>query len=107
MTKLHTNLNKIDTHDKVLHKAPSKNFDMGKHKFNKALKEYEELIMGEFMNEIYQDQEPDAITGGGFEEKIWTSFLTQEYAKKIAEKGDLNLTSDIRKNLSKKYNNDK
>ena len=71
--------------------------------FKQVLQQYEGLVLAKMLEQIFENQEPDPLTGGGFAEETLNSFLIQEYATKIAENGKLNLTKDIKNQLLNKY----
>ena len=67
--------------------------------FEQVLQQYESIILSRLLESIFENKEPDPLTGGGFEEKILNSFLIQEYAIKMVQSNKLNITKDIRKQL--------
>lgn len=91
-----TNHSKIQNHSVKLKETQI-------NKLKEALQEYESTILANMLEPIFENKEPDPLTGGGFAEKTLNSFLVQEYAKEIVQNGKLDLTKGIRNQLLNKY----
>ena len=74
-----------------------------KSNLDKVLLDFEAMLMSRFYESIAEDLEPDPLTGGGYTEKIYRSFLFEELAKVSAEANGIFLTKDIKNKLYAKY----
>ena len=65
----------------------------------KAAKDFEAMMMGQMVEKMFTDIDPNGPFGGGRGEEIFRSFLTQEYGKQIAETGQTGIADQISRNL--------
>ncbi|WP_236870248.1 hypothetical protein [Candidatus Bandiella numerosa] len=75
----------------VLHPNPNPNVNSNieKKKFIEALDEFNATLLSSMLEPIYENIEPDPLTGGGFAEETLNHFLINEYAKEITKERPL------------------
>ena len=81
------------------------NFDIESKKFNEALNELNATLLSNMLEPIYENIEPDSLTGGGFAEETLNHFLVNEYAREITKDGNFKIDPNLNKQLLKKYQN--
>jgi hypothetical protein len=89
----------------VLHPNPNVNSNIEKKKFIEALDEFNATLLSSMLEPIYENIEPDPLTGGGFAEETLNHFLINEYAKEITKDGNFKVDPNLNKQLLKKYQN--
>lgn len=97
----HSLPHKSDTSKKPNHSIKSKGVQISK--FKQALQKYESIVLSNMLEPIFENRDPDPLTGGGFAEKTLSSFLVQEYAKEIVKSNKLDIAKEIKKQLLNKY----
>jgi len=81
------------------------NFNIESKKFNEALNEFNATLLSNMLEPIYENIEPDPLTGGGFAEETLNHFLVNEYAREITKDGNFKIDPNLNKQLLKKYQN--
>jgi hypothetical protein len=81
------------------------NFNIESKKFNEALNEFNATLLSNMLEPIYENIEPDQLTGGGFAEETLNHFLVNEYAREITKDGNFKIDPNLNKQLLKKYQN--
>ena len=81
------------------------NFNIESKKFNEALNELNATLLSNMLEPIYENIEPDSLTGGGFAEETLNHFLVNEYAREITKDGNFKIDPNLNKQLLKKYQN--
>jgi|APCry1669188879_1035177.scaffolds.fasta_scaffold03497_2 hypothetical protein len=84
---------------------PNVNSNIEKKKFNAMLDEFNATLLSSMMEPIYENIEPDPLTGGGFAEETLNHFLINEYAREITKDGNFKVDPNLNKQLLKKYQN--
>lgn len=81
------------------------NFNIESKKFNEVLNEFNATLLSNMLEPIYENIEPDPLTGGGFAEETLNHFLINEYAREITKDGNFKIDPNLNKQLLKKYQN--
>lgn len=68
----------------------------------KAAKDYESIMIHQFIKQMHDGIPVNSITGGGNGEKMFRDLLYAEYAKAITQKGGIGLADSIVKDMKKK-----
>lgn len=68
----------------------------------KAAKDYESIMIHQFIKQMHNNVPVDPLVGGGNGEKMFKDLLYAEYAKAMTEKGGIGLVESIVKDLKQK-----
>lgn len=69
-------------------------------RIERAAKDFEALVLAELLAPIFDGVDSPAIAGGGGTgEKAFSSLLTQEYARTIAERGGFGVADAVKTSL--------
>ncbi len=60
-----------------------------------AAQEFESFFLTQMLESMYTGVEPDPVFGGGQSEKIFRSFMLDEYGKMMAQNGGIGIADDI------------
>ncbi|WP_035692299.1 rod-binding protein [Azospirillum halopraeferens] len=70
---------------------------------DRVAKEFEAMVVGQFMEAMFAGLDAGSTFGGGAAEKPWRSFMLQEYGKAIAEAGTLGIADLVREEVARLY----
>ncbi len=60
-----------------------------------AAQDFEAFFLTQMLESMYAGMEPDSMFGGGESEKIFRSFMLDEYGKMMAKNGGIGLADNI------------
>lgn len=63
--------------------------------------EFETMVLKDMLENMFKGVETDGLFGAGHSEEIWRSFMLDEYAKLMAERGAIGIGQNIDEMLSK------
>lgn len=61
----------------------------------KVAVDFEAMVLTQSFETLFQGVKPPSLTGGGFAEELWRSFLLSEYARKAAEAGSFGIARQV------------
>lgn len=64
-----------------------------------AGKEFESFFIGQMLEYMSTDIDPNGTFGGGHAEDVWRSMLNQEYAKEMVKSGSLGIADAVMRSL--------
>ncbi len=64
-------------------------------KAKESAQEFEAFFLTQMLESMYADMKPDAMFGGGQSEKIFRSFMLDEYGKMMANNGGIGIADNI------------
>lgn len=64
-----------------------------------AAKEFEAIVIKQFIQQMFENQEPNPLTGGGHAEETFRELLHEEYANSISNNGGLGMSQQIKAEL--------
>ncbi len=65
----------------------------------KVAEEFEGFFVSQMLEQMFSGIETDGLFGGGQGEKVWRSFLMQEYGKLVAGNGGLGIADAVQRQL--------
>ncbi len=69
--------------------------DMDKAKAKESAQEFEAFFLTQMLESMYSGMEPDTMFGGGQSEKIFRSFMLDEYGQMMAKNGGVGIADNI------------
>lgn len=61
----------------------------------KAAQEFESFFIGQMLEYMSTDIDPNGTFGGGHAESVWRSMLNQEYGKEMAKSGTVGIADQV------------
>lgn len=68
-------------------------------KAQEAAQEFEAFFLTQMLESMYAEMQPDPMFGGGQSEKIFRSFMLDEYGKMMAKSGGVGIADSIMSTL--------
>jgi len=96
MTPLTLNPSDLKTYSKA---KPTVQMNSNEAALRKSAKEIESLFVSQMMEHMWKDVKVNEFTGGGQGEKIFRSFMVDEYGKEIASSGQLGIADTVLEQL--------
>ena len=79
--------------------APKVELSADRQKMGKALEDFEAFFISQSLEQMFAGVKTDGFFGGGNAEKIWRSFLLDEYGKEIARSGGVGIADKMMAHL--------
>lgn len=99
MTNLTANINNFDSQAMLLNIKPNTsltgNKTLSKEEAKEAAQDFEAFFMTKMMESMFDGISTEGMFGGGHAEKVYRSFLLNEYGKAMAKTGSIGVSDDI------------
>lgn len=66
-----------------------------------AAEDFEAVFLSEMLRPMFENLQVDGLLGGGSAERIYQSFMVQEYGKSMAKAGDIGIADMVERELLK------
>ncbi|HEV7372705.1 rod-binding protein [Arenibaculum sp.] len=66
-------------------------------------KEFEALLVGQLFEHMFDGLGASGLFGGGQAERTWRGFMLQEYARSVAQSGDLGIAPLVEAEVARLY----
>ncbi len=74
---------------------PNKNASYDKQNAQKVANDFEAFFLSQTLEQMYAGIKTDGFFGGGDAEKIWRSFLFDEYGKQMVKAGGIGMAKEV------------